>query len=62
MGAAILFSCGHVILRHSLVSLAYMYRIMRARILCFKYQMLALFKLSEIVFNTNQQQIIYLAL
>jgi len=63
MGATILFSCGHVIfssLRHSQVSLAY--RIMRARIFCLKYQILALYKRSEIVLNTNQQQTIYLAL
>jgi len=49
-GVAILFSRGHVILsslRHSQTSLAY--RKMRARIFCFKYPILALYKRSEIV-------------
>ena len=53
-------SHGIFLLRHSQTSLAY--RILRARIFCFKYPILALNKRSEIVFNTNQQQTIHLAL
>jgi len=40
-GVAILFACGHVMLRQSPGSLAYMYRLMRACILCFTHTTVA---------------------